>query len=84
MVLCELKSPAYIQGEAKAGMELPSSFVFDGLYTLTTVVFLISLSVHSTSLSVIDELIVVQLAEFFTNVAVPLVGQLLIVQAARL
>ena len=51
-------------------MELPCSFVFDGLYTLTTVVPSIFIVVHSTSLSVFDELIGVQLAECFTNVAV--------------
>ena len=71
MVLWKLKSPAYIQGEEKAGIELVFSFVFGGLYTLTTMVPSVSFVVHSTSLSVFDELIGVQLAEFFTNVAVP-------------
>ena len=82
MVLWELKSPAYMQGGAREGMELPCSFVFGGLQTLTTVVPSISVAVHSTSLSVSDELIGVQLAKFFTNVAVSWI--LLLVQAARL
>ena len=70
MVQWELKSLAYLQAEAKAGMELSCSFVFGGLYTLTTVVPSISFTVHSTSLSVFNELIGIQLMEFFLNVAV--------------
>ena len=70
MVLWELKSPAYMQGEAKAGMTLLCNFEFGGLYTLTTVVLSIYVAVHSISLSVFGKLIGVQLAELFTNVAV--------------
>ena len=71
MVLWKLKFPAYMPEEAKAGMDLPRNFVFGGLYALTTVVPSIFVAVHSTSLSVFDELIGVQLAKFFANVAFP-------------
>ena len=80
MVLWEFQH--HIQGETKAGMELPCSFVFGDLYILSTVLPSISVAVHSTSLSVFDELIGIQQAEFFTNVAVP--WKLLLVQAAKL
>ena len=50
-------------------MELLYRFVFGGLYILTAAVPSISVAVHSTSLSIFDELIWIQLAEF-TNVAV--------------
>ena len=45
--------------------------LFGDLYTLTTAVPSISIAVHFTSPSVFDELIGVQPAGFFTNVAVP-------------
>ena len=66
MVLWELKSPAYVGGE-KAGMELPCSIVFGGLYTFTTAVPSISVAAHSTSQSGWDDAINLQLE----NVAIP-------------
>ena len=61
MVLWELKSPAYMHGGAEAGMELPRSIVFGGLYTFSTAMPSISLAAHSTSQSGWDDAIYFQL-----------------------
>ena len=54
-----------------AGMELPCSIVFGGLYTFTTAVPSISVAAHSALQSGWDDTIDFLLAEFLTNVTIP-------------